>query len=490
MATVCVAILLALMTTASVLSADPVMPGTVSLPDSPEYRTANTYWSTRQSRVHPRCFVAPTSTSQVSETIRILSSLRTPFSVKSGGHAAFENGSNTPNGITIDLVNLNDIIVSPGRQTVSIGPGNRWINVSRALDPHGLAVVGGRAADVGVSGLILGGGISYFSGSRGWACDNVRNYEVVVSSGRIVQASPSVNPDLYWALRGGGGSNFGIVTRFDVEAFPQGDLWTSSISFPASLNQTVVSLFQELSSRGFEQDPLAHFYFVMTYESRSDDFLILTSFFHPDPPADGAIPPVFLPFHSTPGGTPLANGTRRASVSALSMAIDQPSGSRQTWWDTSVDVSSAKLFQDIVSLFEAFVKDFAVRAANTELTPYLIFQPISPSVINAMQKNGGNALGLIPEDGPLMIVQLAVSWSDEQLDSYVEKSSAALIEQIDELSRQGSLFRGFRYMNYAGRDQNVFASYGNRSLGRLKAIAERWDPDGVFRDLWKGYFKL
>ena len=80
-------------------------------------------------------------------------------------------------------------------------------------------------APVGVPGLILGGGISFFSNKLGWACDNVASYEVVTASGLVVTASSTEFPDLYWALRGGGGSNFGVVTTSKLHAFPQGHMW-------------------------------------------------------------------------------------------------------------------------------------------------------------------------------------------------------------------------------------------------------------------------
>lgn len=117
--------------------------------------------------------MAPEGTDDVTTTVKILASLSAPFTVKSGGHTAYDGGSNIENGVTIDLARLNDIALSEDCQTVSIGPGNRWGNVSGVLDPLGLAVVGGRVSDVGLSGLILGGGISFFSGRYGWACDNV-----------------------------------------------------------------------------------------------------------------------------------------------------------------------------------------------------------------------------------------------------------------------------------------------------------------------------
>jgi FAD/FMN-containing dehydrogenase len=90
------------------------------------------------------------------------------FAVKSGGHAAFAGASNIENGLTIDLINLNQITVSADQTQTSVGPGNVWYDVYSKLDPMGLSVIGGRVSAIGVGGLTLGGGISFFSGRYGW----------------------------------------------------------------------------------------------------------------------------------------------------------------------------------------------------------------------------------------------------------------------------------------------------------------------------------
>jgi FAD/FMN-containing dehydrogenase len=95
-------------------------------------------------------------------------------------------------------------------------------------------------APVGVPGLVLGGGISFFSNKLGWACDNVASYEIVTASGLVIVASPTSFSDIYWALRGGG-NNFGIVTNFKLSAFPLGRMWGgqriyTENNFPAVLN--------------------------------------------------------------------------------------------------------------------------------------------------------------------------------------------------------------------------------------------------------------
>jgi hypothetical protein len=93
-----------------------------------------------------------------------------PFAVKSGGHAAFLGASNIDGGVTIDLVNMNNISVDAAGVETQIGPGNRWDDVYTNLEKRGLSVIGGRVSDIGVGGLTLGGGISFFSGRFGWAC--------------------------------------------------------------------------------------------------------------------------------------------------------------------------------------------------------------------------------------------------------------------------------------------------------------------------------
>ena len=97
---------------------------------------------------------------------------------------------------------MKQLDVSADRSYVSVGPGNLWYDVYSGLEGKNLAVVGGRVADIGVGGLTLGGGISFFTGKRGWACDNVLAYEMVTSEGDILEVTYESYPDLFWALRG------------------------------------------------------------------------------------------------------------------------------------------------------------------------------------------------------------------------------------------------------------------------------------------------
>lgn len=127
--------------------------------------------------------------------------------------------ANIDDGVLFSLTNIRTLSLSVDRSVASLGPGLRWLEVYSWISQYGLGVTGGRFAPVGVSGLLLGGGISYFGSRRGWASNQVSNYEIVLANSTIVNANAQENSDLFWALKSGA-NNFGIVTRFDVKTFP------------------------------------------------------------------------------------------------------------------------------------------------------------------------------------------------------------------------------------------------------------------------------
>jgi FAD/FMN-containing dehydrogenase len=276
------------------------LPEQLSYPGSDDYEYQQArYWSIQQGRTAPACRFAPEDAEQVSFAVLTSRSSNCSFSVKSGGHAAFAGASNIEDGLTIDLIHLNDITVSADRKQASLGPGNVWYDVYSTLSPMGLTVIGGRVSAIGVGGLTLGGGISFFSNRYGWACDNVNAYEVVFADGSIHEVtSTSEYDDLYWALRGGG-NNFGIVTRFDVLAYPQGDLWGGSQTFlytdwTADALNDALYYFDE----GSRVDPDAHVYIAYGYVQPADIYLIITSLQYAKPEP---YPDVLHNFTSVPG---------------------------------------------------------------------------------------------------------------------------------------------------------------------------------------------
>jgi FAD/FMN-containing dehydrogenase len=140
------------------------------------------------------------------------------IAIRSGGHSS-GGANNIDNGVTIDLMHLDQATYDKETNLASVGPGAKWMDVYAKLAKHDVLVTGGRDGDVGVGGFLLGGGSTFFMGTEGFGCDAVKNYEIVLTNGTIVNANDKENSDLWLALKGGG-SNFGIVTRYDMEALP------------------------------------------------------------------------------------------------------------------------------------------------------------------------------------------------------------------------------------------------------------------------------
>ncbi|KAK8063332.1 oxidoreductase FAD-binding protein [Apiospora saccharicola] len=179
----------------------------VAHPGSPAYQNSvASYYSVQQATIRPACVVFPRTATLTKEGPSIA------FGVRSGGHTGWAGASNIAGGVTLDLTGLNDIEVTQEGTIVRVGTGATWDAMYQKLHPLGRTVAGGRVAGVGAGGLTLGGGISHLSPQRGWKCDTVLNFQVVLSDGQVVNANADENADLFFALRGGGG-NFGIIEK-------------------------------------------------------------------------------------------------------------------------------------------------------------------------------------------------------------------------------------------------------------------------------------
>lgn len=163
-------------------------------------------------RGEPDAIVRPVDASDVAAAVRIAAASATPVVVRGGGHSAW---ARLPGGLALDLRDLDDVEVDG--TLVRIGGGATWGAVAEALAPHGLAISSGDTRSVGVGGLTLGGGIGLMVRAWGLAVDQLVGAQVVTATGEIVETTAQDHPDLFWALRGGGG-NFGVVTRFDFRA--------------------------------------------------------------------------------------------------------------------------------------------------------------------------------------------------------------------------------------------------------------------------------
>jgi FAD/FMN-containing dehydrogenase len=152
------------------------------------------------------------------------------FTVRSGGHcsAGFSAGS----GVLIDVSGLSDMTVDAAAQTATVGVGCPFSKFDSVLAAYGLHVPGGECDDVCIGGYVQGGGYGFTSVTFGMNCDNVIDMRVMLADGRVVTASESVNSDLWWAMRGGTGGNFGILLSVRYQLRPLGDVFGWALIWP------------------------------------------------------------------------------------------------------------------------------------------------------------------------------------------------------------------------------------------------------------------
>src|SRR5665811_2066771 len=147
----------------------------------------------------------------------------TELAVRGGEHSV--PGFGTADGALVaDLSGLASVTVDPAARTARAGGGATWGGFNEATGAYGLATTGGIISTTGIGGLTLGGGIGYLSRRYGLSIDNLLSAEVVTADGKVVNASATEHPDLFWALRGGGG-NFGVVTSFEFQLHPVNDVY-------------------------------------------------------------------------------------------------------------------------------------------------------------------------------------------------------------------------------------------------------------------------
>ena len=214
--------------------------GRLIRPGTPEYPVARLAYDPRFDDVRPHAIVMATTAGDVARTILFARDHDLAFAARCGGHSY--GGYSLSDGIVIDVSAM--ATVRTGAGTATIGAGARVIDVSAGLAAAGAVIPVGTCATVGISGLTLGGGQGVVGRRFGLTCDSLQAATVVLADGRIVTCDASKDADLFWALRGAGGGNLGVVTSFTFASHPLGAITAFSMSWPWSNAGDVVAAWQ------------------------------------------------------------------------------------------------------------------------------------------------------------------------------------------------------------------------------------------------------
>ncbi|KAH8879824.1 FAD-binding domain-containing protein [Thozetella sp. PMI_491] len=445
-----------------------------------KYKECNSsYWSLTP-RLRPGVIVQPRTTEEVARALKsILDTEGCQFAIRSGGHMSWAGSNNIQDGVTIDLGLINQTVYNAETQIASIGPGGRWTDVYWALEKKGVMVAGGREGLVGVGGLILGGGITYYTCKSGFACDQVVNYEVVLADATIVNANQQQNADLFYALKGGG-NNFGIVTRFEMVTFEARDVWDGIVTVPNHRSDEAIHALYDLTkSLTVDRDNHALIMWCHMPQLAPETFinLILTNI-------DGKVSS-FRDFLAIPDQVQNTMQTKTMAEKVAGLLI--PSNGYDTWFSLTFR-NDIHVMKKAVDCNNAMVEK--IKILSPAVNVQMVLQPFPAFSVQNSVGRGGNMMGLdrFTEDAIVLIT--AVRVETLELKEAVFPIFQQAIDEIERFAISLDANVEFRYLNYCDGSQNPLSTYGEENIAKMKSAAAKYDPTGVFQTRLPGGFKI
>ena len=216
----------------------------ILMPGDPGWDDARRAWNLAVDQ-HPAAVAEPRSVQDVADVVRFARQHGLRVAAQGTGHNAAPLGL-LADTILVKTTAMRQVSVDPAARIARAEAGAVWLDVAEAAAPHGLAALAGSAPNVGVVGSTIGGGMSWLGRAYGLAANNVEAIEVVTADGRLVRADACTQPDLFWALRGGGGS-FGVVTAIELRLFPITEVYAGLLWWPADAALPVLQTWRELT---------------------------------------------------------------------------------------------------------------------------------------------------------------------------------------------------------------------------------------------------
>ncbi|KAI0260026.1 FAD dependent oxidoreductase [Gloeopeniophorella convolvens] len=434
----------------------------VFFPSSPEY-TADNAHAFSSSSAASTCSVEPGSAQDIGAILRIINSTRIPFAVKSGGHATNPGFSSTT-GIQISMARFRNITVNSTAGTVEVGPGLTWDEVYTELESVGVVVIGGRIAGVGVAGLLLGAGYSYKSSQFGLGIDNIVGIEVVLPNGTFTTVT-SKDEDLWFALRGGM-NNFGIVTKFTLKSFPQGQVWAGTLVYSPDQLDAFNQAFSKVAQNNDTKAALVG-EFAYTSEAVSPTGFVFYD--APTPPAGLFDDLLAIPTVSSDVST------RSFADFVLSTNSTNPPPILRGF---NSGVSLTQYTPAILNVLanETLFWGNKLTPLDTNVSVGIALEPFNSGVFS----HGSDSAFPPDRSHALFPSAIGYAWSNASLDETMAQS----LRESTDAAHAAALAEGQNvsdaspYINYALFDTPVELLYGE-NLPRLRAIKKEIDPEDV-----------
>ena len=377
-----------------------------------------------------------------------------------GGHS-YEGYSSCP-GLMIDVRKMDSITIDAANQTARIGAGCLLGNVAEALFAQGFALPAGTCKPVGIAGLTLGGGHGLSSRKFGLTCDNLIAAHIVDANGNELNVSATENPDLFWALRGGGGGNFGIVTEFTFKIHPVNRVIAFRIVWPNNYPTNALKRWQAFAQTASDE---LGFVLVMTGGNGAITGIRCTGLFLPQ----------------TAGQTPTVSDLRTQLAPLLSLGNPTFTTKQFSY------VEAARYFAGNGDPDRVYFKgksDYSLGAwTNDAVSTFISALKNSASPVAAIFEAYGGAINRVPEADTAFphrgdtrfCLQYYAEWS----------SSASTNGKVAAVRALYAAMRphvpGFSYVNYIDSDLHDYApAYYKGNLPRLQTVKQQYDPDNFF----------
>ena len=428
--------------------------GDLLRPNSSEYDSARKVWNgmiDRRPAVIARC----KSVGDVQAAVRFGRENDLPVAIRGGGHNA-AGLAVCDGGIVVDLSAMRDVVVDPAKRTARVGGGATWGDFDRAAAVHGLATTGGAVSTTGVAGLTLGGGLGWLMRSTGMTCDNLIGAEVVTADGSVVRASESENPDLLWALRGGGG-NFGVVTSFDFKMHPVSTVLGGILFYPLARARDVLKFYRDFTKTA--PDALTVFAAMMCTPDGIPVVAMALCYNGPVDEGERVIKPI------RGFDTPIAGEVGPVPYTAHQAMLDAgfPSGLQVHWRSEFVTAIPDALIEAAVSAFERVPSPLSA----------LLFEQFGGAVSRVPR----DATAFDNRDADYNFV-IVSRWTDP---ADAERNVAWARATSDAAK---PFTNGRVYVNYIGAGEapdRVRAAFSPEKFARLSSIKRKYDPTNVFR---------
>jgi len=415
----------------------------------------------------PDVTVSCTGTADVVDAVKFARENNYTVAVRGGGHS-IAGLSAIDGGLLIDLAPMSVVKVDPERRLAYVQGGALWKDVDQATQEHGLATPGGVVSDTGVAGLTLGGGYGWLRRKHGLSCDNVVEAEVVTADGEVLTASAEENPDLYWAIRGGGG-NFGIVTSFTFALHPVGP----EVAFSATF-YPIEEYAQVL--RGWRE------YLEGAPNEVTSVCVGITFPANPEMPEAVHDRPVVIVGGVYAGdveeGLKATEPLRQLGTPLFDMSGPTPYVGVQTGFDPLFPRGELRAYWKSQYLDELSDEAIDVIAAKAQErpAPLTLFNVFSMG--GAIAKVDPEATAFATRTAPFM-VSIDGMWSDAEDDAANIAWTRSAWEAVQQFGT------GEVYLNFTGRadeapDAGVDSALG-RNMSRLAEVKAKYDPDNFFR---------